>query len=171
MVFVMQPEGSVPKCRYNYIDKSGRRLFDTSYIDGKDFSEGLAPVGDGTHWGYVDKKGVVRIPLRFDDAEPFYEELAKVYLGGKWGYIEKSGAFAIAPAFDHAENFSEGLAVAIKGDDQFWFIDRKGRQAFPQIYSGASSFAMGLAHVREDLGPGKSRRSYIDRTGKAIFTY
>ncbi len=32
-----------PRCRYSFIDKQGKRLFENKYPDAKDFVEGLAP--------------------------------------------------------------------------------------------------------------------------------
>jgi hypothetical protein len=160
-----------PRCRYSYIDKTGRRLFENTYQDAKDFAEGLAPVGDGKYWGYVDRKGSVAIPLRYDGAEPFSEGLARVRLRGKWGYIDKTGQFAIPATFDSALDFSEGVAVVGDGPDRSWFVDKQGRQAIPGFFTSASSFALGLAHVRVGHDYYSAKWSYIDRTGHAVFTY
>jgi hypothetical protein len=38
-------------------------------------------------------------------------------------------------------------------------------------FDGANSFVMGLAHVRVGRNCYAAKWSYIDKTGKAIFTY
>ena len=159
-----------PKCLYSFIDKSGARLFDTRFPNAKDFSEGLAPVGNDTSWGYIDRNRNVAIPLQFEDAEPFSEGLAAVRKGGKWGYVDNHGRMIIAPQFSFARPFSEGMALVGDGPD-YCFIDRYGHQPFPHCYTGASSFVMGLAHVRSGGSYYEAKWSYIDRNGHAVFTY
>ena len=73
-----RPSFREPRCNYSFIDTNGRQLFDKNYPDAKDFSEELAPVGDGWLWGYIDKNGTVIIPLKYEAAEPFSEGLAAV---------------------------------------------------------------------------------------------
>jgi hypothetical protein len=165
------PSSATPSCRYSYIGKDGNRLFESTYPDAKDFTDGLAPVGDGRFWGYVDKKGNVAIPLRYEAAEPFSEGLARVRIGGKWGYIDRVGKLAIPATFGYALDFSEGLAVVGDGLYYQWFIDRAGLRAIPQVYLAASGFVMGLAHVRQGVDYYSAKWSYIDKTGRAVFTY
>lgn len=118
-----------PRCRYSFIDRTGKKLFANEYPDAKEFAEGLAPVGDGKHWGFVNKKGALTIPLRFDNAEPFSEHLARVRLDNKWGFIDRSGKWIIAPKLDNALDFSEGLA-AVSDGTKWSYIDRTGRAVF-----------------------------------------
>jgi hypothetical protein len=80
----LQPEAMRSRCRYSVIDKTGKIVSATPFIDAKPFSEGLAPMGDGKHWGYVDHSGQVRIGLQFEDAEPFFEGLARIRQGGEF---------------------------------------------------------------------------------------
>jgi hypothetical protein len=162
---------AVPRCKYTFVDVSGKVLFRSDFIDAKDFSEGLAPVGDGKHWGYVDKSGALRIPLQYEDAEPFSEGTARVRQAGKWGFIGRTGAFVIAPRFASALDFSEGIAVVVDREHMYRFIDKSGHQVIRGAYTGASSFVMGLAHVRVGVDYYSAKWSYIDRTGRTVFTY
>jgi hypothetical protein len=171
--------GAIPKpgsasgqrCQYSVIDKTGKIVFASKYIDAKRFSEGLAPMGDGRDWGYVDHDGKIRIPMQFDSAEPFSEGLARVRRNGKVGFIDKTGAVVIPIQFFGADDFSEGFAVVTDDDLSYSFIDTKGKRAFVGDFVGASSFVMGLAHVRVGRDYYSAKWSYIDTTGKAIFTY
>ena len=164
-------DNSVRRCRYSVIDQRGKVLFAGDYIDAKHFSEGLAPMGDGKKWGFVDYSGKVRIPLQFDGAEPFSAGLARVRRGGKVGFIDKSGVLVIPPQFLSAEDFSEGLAAVTDDRYKYSFIDTKGQRAIAGDFDGASSFVMGLAHVRVGRDYYSAKWSYIDRTGRAVFTY
>jgi hypothetical protein len=164
-------DNSVPRCRYSVVDHSGKVVFAGSYIDAKNFSQGVAPMGDGKRWGFVDYSGKLRVPLQFDDAEPFSEGLARVRRGGKFGFIDKSGAMVIQPQFFSAQDFSEGFAVVMDDKYKYWFIDTTGRTAIAGDFDGASSFVMGIAHVRVGRDYYSAKWSYIDKAGKAIFTY
>jgi hypothetical protein len=167
------------RCEYSVIDHSGNVVFAGTYIDAKHFSEGLAPMGDGKNWGYVDYSGKVLVPLQFDNAEPFSEGLAGVRVGrnrglgkfGKVGFIDSTGAMIIQPQFFSAEDFSEGFAVVIDENQKYSFIDTKGRRSFGRDFDGASGFVMGLAHVRVGRDYYSAKWSYIDKTGKTVFTY
>jgi hypothetical protein len=170
---------SLHRCQYSVIDHSGNVVFAGAYIDAKHFSEGVAPMGDGKKWGYVDYSGKALVPIQFDDAEPFSEGLAAVRVGrnidlgelGKVGFIDRTGAMIIQPQFLSAQEFSEGFAVVMDENRKYSFIDRMGRRRFGRNFDAASGFVMGLAHVRSGRNYYSARWSYIDRTGKAIFTY
>lgn len=169
---------NLPRCLYSFIDKQGKRLFEASYVNARDFAEGLAPVYDGRAWGYVDKAGRVVIPFQFEEAQSFSEGLASVQAGGKTGFIDLSGKFVIPPSLPSAGRFSEGFAVAWdRSRDRFWYIDRTGRQAIPGEFIAASDFVMGRAHVRELIhydrvtGDYEWKASYIDSTGRKIYSY
>jgi hypothetical protein len=164
-------DDALPNCRYSIIDRSGKVVFARSYIDAKQFSEGLAPMSDGEKWGFVDYAGRVRIPLQFEDAEPFSEGLALIKQRGRYGFIDKSGAIVIQPQFFGALDFSEGIAVVMDDKQKYSFIDTAGRRAIAGQFDAASSFVMGLAHVRMGHDYYSSKWSYIDKSGKAIFTY
>ena len=156
------------RCHYSVIDSSGRVVIPAMYIDAKPFAEGLAPMADGTKWGYVDYSGRTAIPFQFEAAEPFSEGLAVVRIRGKAGFIDKEGRMAIPPQYSSAESFSEGLAVVVDENGLYIYIDKKGQRAIPGYFTAASSFVMGLGHVRVY---DSAKWSWIDRTGKAVFTY
>ena len=166
-----KPSTNLPRCHYSFIDRQGMPLFQNKYADAKDFAEGLAPVGDGKLWGFVDKKGAVVISMRYEDTEPFAEGLARFRSGGKWGYIDRTGNIVVSAVYQSALDFSDGLAVVGDGLYKYWFIDKKGHQAIPQFYTAASSFVMGRAHVRNGVDYYTAKWSYIDRNGRAVFTY
>jgi hypothetical protein len=157
-----RPSFRKSRCNYSFIDTNGRQLFDKNYPDAKDFSEELAPVGDGWLWGYIDKN---------EAAEPFSEGLAAVRIRDRWGYIDKNDKLVIPAIFTEASAFSEGLAVVSDNPFRRWFIDKAGDQAIAQFFSAASSFAVGRAHVRNGEEYETATWSYIDHSGRAVFTY
>lgn len=163
------PNQDIARCRYSFVDGSGRTLFPATYQDANDFSEGLAPVGDGRRWGFINAKGAMVIPPRYQNAQPFSEGLAPVSINDKWGYVDHAGRLVIAPAFPLATPFSEGVAVTEIPGGQYEFIDKTGSRAIPGLFEGASSFVMGLAHVR--YGTEDPTWAYIDHHGHPVFRY
>ncbi|MDQ3818216.1 MAG: WG repeat-containing protein [Acidobacteriota bacterium] len=105
-------------------------------------SRKLFPVVRNKKWGFIDVKGQTVIPLQFDYARDFSEGLAAAGAGDKWGYIDETGRWAIEPKYESALPFSEGLAQVRVG----------GQWSSEPVY----------------LIGGKT--SYIDRTGKVVFT-
>lgn len=133
------------------------------------FSEGLAAVRKGEHWGFIDKSGKEMIRFQYDNARYFAEGLAPVQKNEKWGFIDKTGKQIIGFQFDDAYYFSEGLAQVLVGD-QWGYIDRSGKMIIkPQFkhsvfYVGANWFSEGLAWVEME----KDKWAVIDKSGKVV---
>ena len=46
------------RSKFGYISKEGKKAIDFRFDEVKDFSEGLAAVKIGVHWGYIDMSGI-----------------------------------------------------------------------------------------------------------------
>ena len=55
------------RSKFGYISKEGKKAIDFRFDEVKDFSEGLAAVKIGVHWGYIDMSGIYVIPSQFDE--------------------------------------------------------------------------------------------------------
>jgi hypothetical protein len=62
-----------------------------------------------------------------------------------------------------ASGFSEGMAPVANDKDLWGYIDNKGKQVIPFLYTFADRFDEGRARVIKG-----SNMSYIDRYGKAV---
>jgi hypothetical protein len=96
-----------------YINAAGESMFRAYYNSGS-FSEGLAPVYDGSKEGFLNRDGKLVIPFIFDSSGSFSEGLASAGVKGLLGYINKDGSFAIEPKYVLAESFSDGAARVIE---------------------------------------------------------
>lgn len=74
--------------RCMYIDKSGKKAFDTPYENTGSFSEGKAWVGKRGKYGYIDKNGQLVIDTLFSSASDFSDGLAYVSVGSRKGIIK-----------------------------------------------------------------------------------
>jgi hypothetical protein len=167
--------------RYGYIDKDGQIAIAARFIDGSDFSEGLAVVredgGSEPKYGYIDRTGKIVIRPQFDQAFNFSEGLAAVAIaintrdsGNKvwsWGFIEPKGTFAIQPTYRQAHSFSEGLAEVSLRDGSWGYIDHNGKVAIQAKYSETNPFSEGLALV---WPKDEENGYYIDKAGKKALT-
>jgi hypothetical protein len=173
-----------PRCKFTFIDQSGALITDERYDAVKEFSEGLAPVVKNRKWGYIDKAGRMVIAPQFDGAEPFSDGMALIRQGLLSGYIDYSGKIVIPAQYHYAESFSEGLAVVATWnektmlEEEFYYINKQGRQALAERFERASHFLKGLAHVRlksdnneSNAGDGQASFAYIDASGKRVFAY
>ena len=103
---------------------------------------------------------------RADDTPALFQ----IRQNGKFGYINAAGGIAIVPRFlrsgsDEGPHFSDGLQ-AVQVGDKSGYIDTSGKLVIEPRYSGAASFAEGLAAVRFTEAPFKW--GYIDRTGHIV---
>ena len=143
----------------HYIDTRGNPAFvtvdeDTDerterfFNDGLPFSQGVAAVQSGGHWGYIDLMGNYIIVPTFLRAGSFREDLAPVmHSNGHWGYINIRGDFVIEPKFLRAGEFHEGIAV-VNLNGRCGFINKEGKLFIKNIYYEAGDFIDGLAPVR-----------------------
>lgn len=162
--------GSLPGCRFTYINKGGTVVTKERFDRGRDFSEGLAPVKVGKLWGFIDRAGAMVIAPKFEDAEPFSSGLSRISVGGTYGYADKSGEVLISPQFKEAESFSAGVAVVGDKTGRYWYIDTQGKRSFAGEFALASPFFKGLAHVKL-LARGPETHAYIDTNGREVFRY
>ena len=125
--------------KYYFIDKKGEKAFGGKMLEwAQDFSDGMASVFDGRGWGFINTEGELVIPCE-------YESAAEQNPGG----------------------FSEGLAavVIVPERDLFGYIDKTGKQVFPNLYFADTEFSEGLAWVWDRES---QRYGYIDKTGKLV---
>jgi hypothetical protein len=153
--------------RYNskcgYINTDGKTVIDFQYSSCKQFSEGLALVQERIEIPKVDNGRNI------------------IYVQDKCSYIDKLGAKVIdfeKNGFDctYKHIFSEGLSTfQMKG--KIGFMDKSGTMVIqPQFYDwgedDGAKFSEGLALVliRSETDPRDQKLSYIDKSGKVIFS-
>jgi hypothetical protein len=162
-------------CRYAFIDKTGKPISDLRFEGAGDFAEGLAPVKMGGRWGYVDQSGRIVIDPRFAWAGQFSEGLAGVFDGKNYGFIDRTGKLVIQPRFQSVSAFADQRALVMdvteKRGTSYRYIDHTGLPAFPGNFVFATSFMHGLAAASSDYRRGRGTVSWIDPSGKPVFTY
>jgi hypothetical protein len=118
-------------------------------------------------WGYIDKTGKVVIEPQFNYASSFSEGLANITIEGKDAFIDKTGKIVINVKQEgFFWPFSDGFSLGMYGDEYF-YIDKTGKEAFGRRFGGAGVFSEGLAAVVID-DAGTKRWAFIDTAGNIV---
>jgi hypothetical protein len=153
--------------KIGFIDKSGNEVIPCQFDNAFDFSEGLAIICMGEKYGYIDTKGNVVIPCEYEYAYDFAEGLAPVKKDGKNVIINKSGEVVFTIVNDIFPRFCDGLARISKNDGSnilSGFINTKGNEVIPCVYSCWNDFSEGLVAVSKD-----GINGYVDKNGNSTF--
>ncbi|MFN6943539.1 MAG: WG repeat-containing protein [Cytophagaceae bacterium] len=126
------------------------------------FSEGMARIRKGRHYGFIDLQGRIRISPQYDSAQDFSEGLAAVSLMDKWGYIDQNEKLLIQPRFSYATPFSKGLAE-VKIGNKWNFINKDGKLKNTENYDEIFFDTSGSWVLQR-----KGKYGLADSTGKEI---
>lgn len=156
-VFLKDPKAPAFMWAYNYcyIDVNGKEVIPLKYNGASDFKNGVAVVAVNTDKrnnytyetkkGLIDKTGKELTPMKYDDFGEFIDGLALVSINRTdANFIDKAG-----------------------------FVDKTGKEVIPLIYKKATEFSEGLAYVEHSCSddyPYPCKKSFIDKTGKIVFT-
>ncbi len=132
---------------YGYVDKNNKWVIEPRFLEAKEFSDGLAAVGDGfvdPTWGYIKPDGSYAIKPQFMRAYNFNNGFAVVNDKGLAGTIDKSGKFILKPKYylqdaDNAELYRAVITDVNpnfgKEHHNYGFISNKGVLVEPK-YAG-----------------------------------
>jgi hypothetical protein len=135
-------------------------------------------IGKNGKHGFIDKTGKVIISPKYIDVmyPGFKEGLAfvseeKAANGDfKWICIDTLGKirFKLGEKCSPKESFSEGYAVINNWDsEEFWYINRVGKEVFDKKFAGACEFTNGFARVSDEKF-GYSSSYFINRKGERV---
>ncbi|MFA4985078.1 MAG: WG repeat-containing protein [Candidatus Brocadiia bacterium] len=148
---------------YGYLDAKGAVAIPPRFSWAGDFSEGLAPVSDGTY-GFIDRDGKKMFEL------PKCEELTTISLGhafakidGRWCIINREGHVTSDLKVDAVKSSANGIAVAVVYS-QVGVIDAQGKTRITPRFTSIRDFNYGYAIV--EVG---SKWGVIDTNDHLIF--
>ena len=146
--------------KYGFTDQNGIPAVATKYEAVSNFSENVAAIQSGKHWGSIDITGKICIQPIYDSVSDMSEGMAVVSLGGKYGYVNNTGKSIVPLKYDNAWSFREGLALVKKGL-KYGFVGKDGKVAIPVKFDFINSFSEGYACARRD-----NLYGYIDKAGR-----
>ena len=159
------------KNAYNFIDITGKEVFNSWFSHASSFSEGLAYVeylgsGGFNYRGFIDKLENKVLRLSYKYVQPFFCGRALVESAesniNNIGFIDKTGKEIIPPKYDFASDFRNGLAFVILEENE-GFIDTEGNEIIPVIYEEARWFFDTMYKVKLN-----GKWGVLDPTGKEI---
>lgn len=160
---------------YGYINRTGKYVIDTQFIDANCFADGLALVakpGDKAIWGYIDGTGKYVVSPAYSMATSFSEGIAFV-VGDTTGpvAIDTKGAVKFTlPDAEKIENFHQGLAAysVLTADGEKWgFIDKDGKTKIAPQFAEARFFSSGLCGVMDEA----RKWGFINHEGKMVIDF
>lgn len=155
------------KLKYYVIHKNGNTIpvQARNIRELRKFTEGLASIKIGEHFGYIDTLGNLAIPAKFYSVGYFKNGLAWAKTKDrKVGYINRKGEWAIKPIYFDGRDYDAKSGLAKVTKESGWgYVNLKGEFSTYFIPNKYFCFSEGRAIIRygEKVG-------YIDNTGKQI---
>lgn len=162
--------------RVGYINEKGRIVIQSTYINGNDFSEGLAAVRQNGRYGFIDETGNYVIKPDYDIATNFVKGIVVVYKDGQPLFINKKGEI-ILPAVYKALTFLDDRKgiITTKTNRQGVIDIPTKRLLIDTIFGSIGEFKNGVAIVNEYVPPGKKQKkdrvAVIDQNGKFVVPF
>lgn len=153
--------------RYCYVDASRTAVLGP-FNETLPFSEGLAAVRLGEHFGYIDRDGDMKVVPQFKKAGYFKGGYATVGMTAEvegvkktlFGVIDTTGRFVIPAIYDYLDEPSQGFVTAGIGDFnhvKYGLLDMSGEIVIPFKYNGMGQYSEGLIPVMT-----KKKYGYMD---------
>lgn len=125
---------------WNFIDKTGKVVFNPEFDDVMSFENGICPVKRKGAWGFINPTGKLIVPFKYeysfsDDNEQW--SYAKSAVGdpipvskdGKFGFVDLKGKPVIKFIYDDASAFNKATRQAkVQLQGETFFIDMKGNR-------------------------------------------
>lgn len=159
--------------KVGYIDQNGKVVIQPIYLNGADFSEGLAAVRINGKYGFIDISGNFIIPAKYDFSSSFEFGFASAYIDGEVQLIDKKGQCILKNSNYRFINLvSRNKAVVTTAKGKYELIEiPTGKKILNQSLDQISEFKDGVAVVQVEK---KSKNSYgsdygvIDTNGHFI---
>jgi WG containing repeat len=164
---------------FTCINEKGERMFSIKAYSAYPFSDGMSQVTQsvlqGTKskylTGFMDETGQLVIPCIYDDVYSFAFGVTWVSENKDEGYymINKKGERLTEKTWKKVGYFIEGFCAVYDEEGKMGFVNRKGEQVIPCLYTG-DSFSEGLACVMPYDGV-MPNYGFIDTTGAVVIPF
>jgi hypothetical protein len=145
--------------KWFFIDRTGKQIFDMSFTDVHDFSEGFAAVAINGKWGWMNKSGKFVFGNDFQECKSFSEGYAAFKKGDAWGLINNKGKIVAQPNYFDVGEMHEHFATFSMGPKNVGYIDTTGNIVIQPQFESASNFNKGIAYVAKNNQIGLMRKN------------
>lgn len=158
-----------------YINNKGKIVIKPIFLNGSDFSEGLAAVRLNGYYGFIDKTGRFVIPAKYDYAQQFSNGIAAVHKDGIPFFINKKEEIVLPMVYKTLSFLDDRKALVTTLTNKQGVIDIHSKQLIiDTAFLSIEPFECGVAIVSE-LPPAGKRNEYnvgvIDTTGKILVPF
>ncbi len=137
--------------KIGFINNEGRFVINPVFLNGNDFSEGLASVRDKGLYGFINEDGEYVIKPEFDFAGSFVNGIAVVYKNGKPFFIDKSGKIILPDAYRSLRFVTNEIAIVRTLTNKEGLINVSTKKLIADtIFSKIEDFADGIFIVTEN---------------------
>jgi WG containing repeat len=162
--------------RIGYINDKGNVVIKPIFLNGNDFSEGLAAVRLNGTYGFINEAGIFVIKPDYDFAKNFVNGLAVVYKNGEPLFIDKLGNVALPSVFKALTFIDNRKGIITTPTNKQGVIDILSKQLIiDTIFSSIGDFKSEVAIVTEYITPTqkekKKRIGLIDSKGKFVVPF
>lgn len=162
--------------RIGYINDKGNVIIKPTFLNGNDFSEGLAAVRLNGTYGFINETGLFIIKPNFDLATNFINGLAVVYKNGEPLFIDKTGNIALPNVFKGLTFIDNRKGIITTRTNKQGVIDILSKQLLiDTTFSSIGDFKNDVAIVSEYIPHSqkekKQRIGVINSKGKFIVSF
>jgi hypothetical protein len=159
-----------------YINDKGKVVIRPIYLNGSNFSEGLAAVRPNGRYGYIDTLGNFVLQPQFDMAYSFKNGLALVYKNGQPMIIDIKGNIAFPSAYKAIRFINDRKGVVTTLANKQGIIDISSKELLADtVFDLIGDFNYGVAMVRQYNSPKKKhvfeREAVIDTNGNFVVPF
>jgi hypothetical protein len=149
--------------KIGFIDEKGNIEIPTKFINGNDFSEGLASVRLNGRYGFIDKSGNFVIPPKYDFATSFTNGIACVYINGNPLFIDKNDNIILDTLYKSIQIISNHKAIVQTKTKRAGIINLTTKKLLVDtIYQSIKPFQNGNAIVTDRV-KNKEKENYKNR--------
>jgi WG containing repeat len=162
--------------KVGFINEKGKVIINPVFLNGNDFSEGLAAVRTDGLYGFIDKTGTFVIKPSYDFATNFVNGLAVVYKDGEPLFIDKTGEIVLPRTYSSLYFIDNNKGIVTTHSKKQGIINLGSKRlVIDTVYSSTGEFKNGVSIVYEYLKPAQKQKNIrvgvIDSTGKFIVAF
>lgn len=147
--------------KIGYINEKGIVVIEPKFLNGNDFSDGLASVRLSGRYGFIDKSGDFVIQPKYDYALSFNNGIACVYKDGIPFFIDKTAKVILDTEFKSIQIIESNRAIVHTKSNNVGIINLSTKQIIVDtIYQSIKPYPNGLSIV---TNRNNKRRNYKDQ--------
>ena len=153
--------------KFYFIDRSGKKINNSTYDDLGDYNDGLAGFKDNKKGGYIDTSGNIAIAASYDEVSNFTNGTAIVKRNNVYFQIDKKGNAINNAIYTSVANPANG-SFPVKKAANFGLVDSKGNILVDYKYYAIGTVSDELIWARKEKD---GNLFLLNKNGKEIASF